>query len=46
VPFRFSYDGHLRRAIDVPYSRVISNVAELRHAVADSEFSRFAAALE
>jgi LPS sulfotransferase NodH len=46
VPFRFSYDGRLKRAIDVPYSRLISNVAELRRAVADSEFSQFASSLE
>ncbi len=46
VPFRFSYDGRLRRAIDVPYSGLISNHAEVRRAVKDSEFSQFAATLE
>ena len=43
VPSRFSYDGHLRRAIDVPYRILISNHAELRRVIADSEFSKFAA---
>jgi LPS sulfotransferase NodH len=46
VPFRFSYDGRLRRAIDRPYSSIISNHAELRRAVADSEFSQFAPTLD
>lgn len=46
VPSRFSYDGRLRRAIGVPYSILISNHAELRRAVADSEFSGYAPALE
>jgi len=45
VPFRFSYDGRLRRAIDRPYSNIISNHAELRRAVADSEFWQFAPTL-
>jgi LPS sulfotransferase NodH len=46
VPSRFSYDGRLRRAIDVPYSSFISNLSELRRAVADSEFSRLAPTLD
>lgn len=46
VASRFSYDGRLRRAIDVPYSLLISNLAELRRAVADSEFSELASGLE
>jgi LPS sulfotransferase NodH len=46
VPSRFSYDGRLRRAIDMPYSMLIFNHAELRHALAHSEFAEFALALE
>jgi LPS sulfotransferase NodH len=46
VPPRFSYDGRLQRAINAPYSNVLSNHAELRRAVADSEFSEFAASME
>jgi len=46
VPSCFNYDGRLRRAIDAPYSIIISNLAELRRAVADSEFSKFAPTLE
>ena len=46
VPCQFNYDGRLRRAIDVPYSRVISNHAEVQLAVRDSEFSQFAATLD
>jgi LPS sulfotransferase NodH len=46
VPCRFSYDGRLRRAINVPYSRVITNHAELRRAVAGSEFYPFAESLD
>jgi LPS sulfotransferase NodH len=46
VTASFSYDGRLRRAIDVPYSRLVSTFAELRRAVADSEFSQFASSLE
>jgi hypothetical protein len=45
VTASFSYDGRLRRAIDVPYSRLVSNFAELQLAVADSEFSQFAPSL-
>lgn len=46
VPYQFNYDGRLRRAIDVPYSQVISNHADLQFAVKDSEFYQFAETLD
>jgi LPS sulfotransferase NodH len=46
VASRFTHDGRLQRAINVSYSKAISNLSELRQAVATSEFSSFAATLE
>jgi hypothetical protein len=45
VPFRFRYDGRLQKAINVPYSRLLSNHEALVRALSDSEFSAFAATL-
>ncbi len=42
----FNYEGRLQRAINVPYSKAISNFGQLRAAVAASEFSCFASTLE
>jgi LPS sulfotransferase NodH len=46
VPFRFRDDGRLQKAINVPYSRLISNYQALLDAVAVSELSAFAASLD
>lgn len=46
VPHSFTYDGGLKRAIDIPYSRLISNHADLRDAVRKSEFSSLADTLQ
>jgi hypothetical protein len=46
VPYNFYYDGRLQRAINMPYSRVISNYEELARAVEASEFSAFASTLQ
>jgi len=46
VRFGFNYDGRLKRAIDIPYSRLISNHAELQAAVSASEFSALADTLK
>jgi LPS sulfotransferase NodH len=45
VPFRFRWEGRLQKAINVPYSRLLSNHAELLNAVSHSEFAAFAATL-
>jgi LPS sulfotransferase NodH len=45
VPFRFRYDGRLQKAVNVPYSRLVSNHEALLGAVKNSEFSAFAATL-
>jgi LPS sulfotransferase NodH len=45
VPFRFRHDGRLQKALNVPYSRLISNHEALLRAVSNSEFSEFAATL-
>lgn len=45
VPFNFRNRGRLQRAIDVPYSRLISNHAELVRAVRQSEFAELADSL-
>jgi hypothetical protein len=46
VPFCFRYDGRLRKAIDIPYSRLLLNQEALSLALKQSEFSAFAATLE
>ena len=46
VPYRFSYDGRLRKAINVSYSRLLSNHGDLVQAVARSEFSDLASSLD
>ncbi len=45
VPFDFHNRGRLQRAIDVPYSKLISNHAELIRAVRQSEFAELADSL-
>jgi hypothetical protein len=45
VPFEFRNRGRLQRAIDVPYSKLISNHAELVRAVQQSEFAELADSL-
>jgi hypothetical protein len=45
VPFDFRNRGRLQRAIDVPYSKLISNHAELVRAVRESEFAELADSL-
>ena len=45
TPFRFSYDGRLQRAIDVPYARLISNYDALNGKLRDSEFASLARTL-
>jgi LPS sulfotransferase NodH len=46
VPFRFRYDGRLRKAINVPYSQLLMNQEALSKALRESEFSAFAASFE
>jgi hypothetical protein len=45
VEFQFRYDGRLRKAINIPYSRLIANHRDLVAAVTDSEFAAFAPTL-
>jgi Sulfotransferase family len=45
VPFDFRNRGKLQRAIDVPYSKLISNHSELVRAVRQSEFAELADSL-
>jgi hypothetical protein len=42
IPCRFGYDGRLQRAINRPYSEVISNHGALLAAIRASEFASFA----
>ena len=44
--FKFRYDRHLQKAINVPYSRLLSNYNALVERLNDSEFSALAATLE
>ncbi|MGH7840763.1 MAG: sulfotransferase [Candidatus Binataceae bacterium] len=44
-PFRFSHDRRLQRAINVPYSRLISNYEVLIRRLIDSEFSSLSTTL-
>ena len=46
VRFEFRYDGRLRRAINIPYSRLLSNYDALVSRLKDSEFSALVSALE
>jgi hypothetical protein len=45
VPYDFRYEGRLRRAIDLPYSILLSNYREFIVAVANSEFASLAGSL-
>jgi LPS sulfotransferase NodH len=45
-PFKFRYDGRLQKAINIPYSRLLSNYDALVRGLKDSEFSAFASTLE
>lgn len=46
VPFDFRYDGRLQKAINIPYSRLLSNYDALVRRLKDSEFSTFVSTLE
>jgi len=46
APFDFRYDGRLQKAIDVPYSRLLSNHDALVGRLKNSEFSAFVSTLE
>ncbi len=45
-PFEFRYDRRLQRAINLPYSSLLSNYDALVRRLRDSEFSGFASTLE
>jgi len=45
-PFEFRYDRRLQKAINVPYSRLLSNYDALARRLKDSEFSAFVSTLE
>ncbi|HXY02501.1 MAG TPA: sulfotransferase [Terriglobales bacterium] len=45
VEFQFRYDGGLRKAINIPYPRLIANHRDLVAAVTHSEFAAFAPTL-
>ena len=44
--FRFRYDRRLQKAINIPYSRLLSNYDTFVRRLRDSEFSAFASTLE
>ena len=46
VPFKFRYDGRLQKAINIPYSRLLSNYAGLVRGLRDSEFSALVSTLD
>jgi hypothetical protein len=46
APFRFRYDGRLQKAINIPYSRLLSNYDAFVRRLRDSEFSALASTLE
>ncbi len=46
VPFEFRYEGRLRKAIDIPYSRLLLNKDALLAALKQSQFSPLATTLE
>jgi LPS sulfotransferase NodH len=46
APFDFRYDGRLQKAIDVPYSSLLSNHDALVRRLKNSEFSAFVSTLE
>jgi hypothetical protein len=46
IPYWFRYDGRPRKAINVPYARLLSNHGDLVQAVARSEFSDLASSLD
>jgi LPS sulfotransferase NodH len=45
-PFAFRYDRRLQKAINIPYSRLLSNYDAFVRRLRDSEFSAFASTLE
>jgi hypothetical protein len=45
APFRFRYDGRLQKAINVPYSRLLSNYDAFIRRLNDSEFSSLVSTL-
>jgi LPS sulfotransferase NodH len=46
VPFQFRYGGRLKKAINVPYQRLLTNYEEFATALKASEFSAFSTTLE
>jgi LPS sulfotransferase NodH len=46
APFTFRYDRRLQRAINIPYSRLLSNYNALVSQLKDSEFSNLVSTLE
>jgi LPS sulfotransferase NodH len=46
APFNFRHDGRLQKAINIPYSRLLSNHEALLSRVRESEFSQLAATLD
>jgi LPS sulfotransferase NodH len=44
--FKFRYERRLKKAIDLPYSRLLLNYNDLVHRLRDSEFSALASTLE
>jgi LPS sulfotransferase NodH len=45
IPFKFRHDGRLQKAINVPYSRLLSNYNALVNRLCDSELSLLASSL-
>jgi hypothetical protein len=46
VPFQFRYDRRLQKAINIPYSRLLSNYDDFVKRLRNSEFSALAATLD
>lgn len=46
VPFNFHYDGRLRKAINVPYSKLLANYDTFIGQLKDSEFSTLTSTLD
>jgi hypothetical protein len=46
VPFGFRYNGRIQKAINVPYSRLLSNYEAFMRRLCDSEFSALASTLQ
>ena len=46
ISFKFSYDRHLQKAIDIPYSKLLSNFDALTRRMKSSEFALLVPTLE